>query len=88
MNLLKQLLADDTGAPSSMRCAFLFVVFAVVTVWAVLCIKAGQFIMLPSGVLEMLVLFTGGKVVQSFSENFSAGKTPAAAPETPKPQAP
>jgi hypothetical protein len=74
MNFSK-LIADDTGAPSVMRLVFLFVILAVVTVWAVLSIRAGAFVPMPVGVLELIGILTGGKVAQSFSENFSPANT-------------
>jgi hypothetical protein len=82
VNKLLQLIADDTGAPSTMRVVFLFVVLAVVTVWAALSIKAGQFVPLPEGALQLLGIFMGGKVAQSFSENFS---NPKPQPQIPAP---
>jgi len=88
MNPLKQLIADDTGAPSSMRLMFLFVIIAVVFVWSVLSIRAGDFVALPSGALELIVIMTGGKVAQSFSENFSKPVPPTTNNQTSTPPAP
>jgi len=88
MNPFKQLISDDSGAPSTMRVMGLIVVAPFMIVWAVLSIKTGTLI-IPDAKLVMLVGSAfAGKSAQSLFENFTgisihpvvpAGGTPGGA---------
>ena len=72
----KQFFQDDTGAFSAYRLAFIVwtVVFAFLVTY--LSISKGGFPELTSSYVALYSSVIGGKVVQSFSENFSGPKTP------------
>lgn len=71
MNPWKQLISDDTGAPSTMRVLALVIVVPVMIVWTTLCIRQNTFIVPPSGIISLLVTGIGGKALQSFAENLA-----------------
>lgn len=75
---LSTLICDDTGAVSSMRVMSLLVVLPVMLVWTVLCIRQNTFIIPDTKLIALVGTALGSKALQSFSENFSPSKTPAA----------
>lgn len=64
-----QFFQDDTGALSAMRLMFIVWGLGVFVTWTVLSIIAKQMQPIPSGVIEILGMCIGGKVIQAFSEN-------------------
>lgn len=81
MNFLKNLIADGTGAPSSMRIAFLLIISAVLAVWVTLCIRSGSFIPLPNSILTLLGVAMAGKVGQSLTEAIPTKDAPSTPPQ-------
>lgn len=66
---LAQFFQDDTGALSAMRLMFIIWGLGVFVTWTVLSIIAKQMQPIPAGVVEILGMCIGGKVIQAFSEN-------------------
>lgn len=69
---LKSMVSDDTGAISSMRCAFLLILAAVLVPHVVLSIKTGQPISLSNGELQLL----GGAASAKLFQNYQESQTP------------
>ncbi len=70
MNYLKQLISDGE-LPSVGRVVALTIVIPIMIVWAILCIRAGEFIKLPWEMVATILGAIAGKTAQSFSENAS-----------------
>ena len=92
MNKLSQLISDGDGAPSLMRIALLLIIVPLMAVWAVLSVKAGQFVPLPWTMVSLVLGTLGCKAGQSFAENLgppgTASPTTPATPAAPKSQTP
>lgn len=71
MNPFKQLISDDSGAPSTMRVMGLIVVVPFMIVWTVLSIKTGALIIPDSKLVMLIGSAFAGKSVQSLFENFT-----------------
>jgi hypothetical protein len=66
---LSQFFQDDTGALSAMRLMFITWGLGVLILWTILSVMARQMLPIPAGVVEILGMCVGGKVIQAFSEN-------------------
>jgi hypothetical protein len=82
MNLLKQLISDGE-MPSTMRVMGLLIVAPVMIVWAILCIKRGEFIPMPMELVSIIIAALGAKAWQARSENSGSPAQPQ--PSTPNP---
>ena len=59
---------DATGGMSSMRFAFLFMLFVVMGVWGYLSITTGAMVLIPMEIVGMVLGFGGVKTWQRFAE--------------------
>lgn len=78
---LLSILADDTGALSTMRTVLLVWLVGFFGVWAVLSLKAGALQPIP----ESLLTLFGGLLTAKCVQNHQEGRTPAAPPPQTQP---
>ncbi len=69
---LAEFLQDDTGALSSYRLTFLLWSFALVSSWLLVSLSQKVLVPVDVSLLHLTAIMVGGKLVQSFSENFSS----------------
>lgn len=68
MNLL-QFFKDGDGQYSAMRLGFLLWVLGLLGIWGYVCVSKQAIVAIDPTVLTLLGILTGGKVVQSATEN-------------------
>jgi hypothetical protein len=59
---LLQFFQDDTGAFSATRLAFLLWSIGVFLIWIYVCVSSASLVAMPQTVVEMTLVFMGGKV--------------------------